>query len=83
MLGSDDELLGNINSLRHKLASLNDDDNPELNRLIADLDNLQHDVVREKRRNTFVRLAKLVLVVLCVILLAAAVYAAVWHGLAN
>ncbi len=77
MLGSDDELLGNINSLRHKLASLNDDDNPELNRLIADLDNLQHDVVREKRRNTFVRLAKLVLVVLCVILLAAAVYAAV------
>lgn len=83
MLGSDDELLGNINSLRHKLASLNDDDNPELNRLIADLDNLQHDVAREKRRNTFVRLAKLVLVVLCVILFATAVYVAVWYGLAN
>ncbi|GEM_PF-3938633 len=50
MESNNDEMLNSIDTLKHKLAALNDDDSPEINRLIDSLDGLRSDIIKEDKR---------------------------------
>lgn len=68
MESNNDEMLNSIDTLKHKLAALNDDDSPEINRLIDSLDGLRSDIIKEdKRRDSHTKPAALLLCGVCIV----------------